>query len=165
MTSDERPPVDPRIFTKLDGEIEAMTGSDFELDQPLGRFSELISFCEELFSQVLGTYARLEIRGFNEGQKELAFATERRLEPEQREWLGPVLRSFGRLCDEWPDVIGPEYGGFGEDFRRFRTRFIPELLQQIANLAKATGNAELKGAAETYHEKWSAALDATRTRR
>ena len=164
MTSDEPTPVDPRIFTKLDGEIEAMSDSKFELDQPLGRFSELISFCEELFAQVLWTYARLELRGFNEGQKELAFATERRLKPDQRDWLGPVLRSFGRLCDEWPDVIGPEYGGLGEDFRRFRTRFIPELLQQIANLAMATKNAELKDAAETYHEKWSAALEATRTR-
>src|SRR5215216_4032351 len=156
MTSDERSPVDRRIFTKLDREIEAMRGSEFELDRPLGRFSELISFCEELFSQVLGTYTQLDIRGFNEDQKELAFAAERRLEPEQRKWLGPVLRSFGRLCDEWPDVIGPEYGGFGEDFRRFRTRFIPELLRQIANLAEVTGNAELKDAAEKYHENWSA---------
>jgi len=164
MTSDERSPVDPRIFTKLDGEIDAMEGREFELDQPLGRFSELISFCEELFSQVLGAYAELEIRGFDEGQKELAFAAERRLEPDRRDWLGPVLRSFARLCDEWPDVIGPEYGGFGEDFRRFRTRFVPELLQQIANLAKATGNAGLQDTAESYREKWSAALNSARTR-
>src|SRR4051812_37689138 len=88
------------VFRLLEPEIEWIrTGT--ELDLPLGRFSELVGFSEEIFSQSLRRYADLDINGFGEDEKAEAFAKERRLDAGEQATVLELLWLFEKLCDEW----------------------------------------------------------------
>jgi hypothetical protein len=156
--------VHPSLFQKLDSEI-GWIGSGAELDRPLGRFSDLVSFVEEAYGQAFATFGGLDIRGFGESQKAEAYAAEQRFERDDADVapaLFALLASYQELCDDWPDVLGPQYGGSDAEFEDFRRRVIPDLLENLADLAASGGDSELHRVASAYLQQW---LDAIATNR
>lgn len=139
------------LLSVLDDETTALEKRSTALDAPLGRTSSLLEFVQQAFTQVFRSELGIEITGFTQNSKEEAVFLEERIEDPV---VDALLDSYVDLCNMWPDVLSPYYGGSPTDFLEFRTEFLPVLLYELRQLAEKrgweVGAAKLRAAEERY---------------
>jgi hypothetical protein len=160
-------PLDAKILRGIDEHAAELDARKIRLGDPLGADSPVVNATKQIFRTVLGDELGLRISAFDQDEKEEAAELQvDRSEDERVQALSEILDLFAELCDRWPEVLDLRYGGTRADFREFRTRFLPALLEALDVWADERTDRPLKDELIKLERRYGEAIGgATRAQR
>lgn len=127
-------PVEPTLFDPLIEYATLMTGPKFDFKKPLKEASPIPTFCQNFFVQFFDHELGVEITSIGDEAKKKAVAARRDL---RGNVALPIVTSFEKLCEIYPDVLGMTYGRPTTSLRDFYAGYLTSLLRRTEKWAHA----------------------------